>query len=39
MGKQGMLADIELLVDGETLTNILADSAEELASLTATLNS
>jgi HD-like signal output (HDOD) protein len=38
MGKQGMLADIDLLVDGETLTSILADSAEEVASLMATLN-
>lgn len=34
---KGMEADIDLLVDGETLSSILADSAEEVASLTAAL--
>ena len=37
-GCKGMTADIDLQVDGETLSQILADSAEEVASLTAALN-
>ena len=39
MSNKGMTADIDLLVDGETLSSILAESAEEVASLTAALNS
>jgi hypothetical protein len=38
MGSRGMIADIDLQVDGETLSQILADSAEEVASLMAALN-
>lgn len=37
ISNKGMLADIDLLVDGETLSSILADSAEEVASLTGAL--
>lgn len=37
MSCKGMVADIDLQVDGETLSGILADSAEEVASLTAAL--
>lgn len=39
MSNKGMSADIDLLVDGETLSSILAESAEEVDSLTAALNS
>ena len=39
MSNKGMSADIDLLVDGETLSSILAESAEEVESLTAALNS
>ncbi|NTV69780.1 MAG: HDOD domain-containing protein [Azonexaceae bacterium] len=38
MSNKGMRADIDLLVDGETLSSILAESAEEVASLSAALN-
>jgi len=37
MSCKGMVADIDLQVDGEMLSSILADSAEEVASLTAAL--
>lgn len=37
LGRQGVEADIDLLVDGEELSSILADSAEEVASLIAAL--
>lgn len=39
MSSKGMIADIDQLVDGETLSSILAESAEEVESLTAALNS
>jgi hypothetical protein len=37
MSRKGMAAEIELLVDDETLSTILAESAEEVASLSAAL--
>jgi len=37
MGRKGMVVDIEQQVDGEELSAILADSAEEVASLIAAL--
>ncbi|MBS1145091.1 MAG: hypothetical protein H6R14_2497 [Proteobacteria bacterium] len=37
MSSKGMVADIDLLIGDNTLSNILADSAEEVASLTAEL--
>lgn len=37
MSRQGMAADLELVIDDETLSGILADSAEEVASLSAAL--
>lgn len=39
MSNKGMTADIDLLVDGETLSSILAESADEVDSLCAALNS
>lgn len=39
MSRKGMAADIDLLVDDEMLSSILADSAEEVDSLTAALKS
>lgn len=39
MGNKGIAADIDLLVDGDTLSAILAESADEVASLIAALNS
>ncbi|MBS1129982.1 MAG: putative signal transduction protein [Proteobacteria bacterium] len=39
MGCKGMAADINLQVDGDTLSAILLDSAEEVESLTSLLNS
>jgi len=37
MSHNGVAVDIDLLIDDETLSSILADSAEEVASLTAAL--
>ena len=37
MGRKGMAPDIDLQIDDETLSSILADAAEEVASLTAAL--
>jgi len=37
MSRKGMAAEIDLLVDDETLSSILADSAEEVESLSAAL--
>ena len=37
MSRQGMEAEIEILIDEDTLTEILAESAEEVASLSAAL--
>lgn len=37
MGRKGMTADIDLQIDDETLSSILADAAEEVESLTAAL--
>jgi len=37
MSRQGMPVELEVLIDDETLTEILAESAEEVASLTAAL--
>lgn len=37
MGRKGIAPDIDLQIDDETLTGILADAAEEVASLTAAL--
>ena len=37
MSRKGMAAEIELLIDGETLSQILAESADEVASLSAAL--
>ena len=39
MSRKGMSAELELLIDDETLTGILAESAEEVASLCAALKS
>jgi len=39
MSRKGMAADIDLLVDDEMLSSILADSAEEVDSLSAALKS
>lgn len=37
MSRKGMAVDLEMLIDDETLTQILAESAEEVASLSAAL--
>jgi hypothetical protein len=37
MSRKGMAAELELLIDDEMLSHILADSAEEVDSLTAAL--
>lgn len=37
MSRRGMTVELELLIDDETLTDILAESAEEVASLSAAL--
>jgi hypothetical protein len=37
MGRKGIAADLDLQIDDETLTGILADAAEEVDSLTAAL--
>lgn len=37
MSRQGMAVELELLIDDQTLTDILAESAEEVASLTSAL--
>jgi hypothetical protein len=37
MGRKGIVADIDLQIDDETLTSILADAAEEVESLSAAL--
>ena len=37
MSRKGMNVELEVLIDDETLTSILAESAEEVASLTAAL--
>jgi len=37
MSRKGMPVEIELLVDDDTLSHILAESAEEVASLTSAL--
>ena len=37
MSRKGMAVELELVIDDETLTGILAESAEEVASLTAAL--
>ena len=37
MSRQGMAVELEVLIDDETLTSILAESAEEVASLCAAL--
>jgi HD-like signal output (HDOD) protein len=39
MSRKGMSAELELLIDDETLSGILAESAEEVASLCAALKS
>lgn len=39
MSRKGMNVELELLIDDDTLTGILAESAEEVASLCAALNS
>ena len=39
MSRKGMAVELELLIDDETLTGILAESAEEVASLCAALKS
>ena len=39
MSRKGMAVELELLIDDETLTTILAESAEEVASLTSALKS
>ncbi len=39
MGRQGLAADIDQLVDGEELSVILADSADEVAALSGALQS
>ena len=39
MSRKGMSVELELLIDNETLTGILAESAEEVASLCAALKS
>jgi HD-like signal output (HDOD) protein len=38
MGRQGIEADIDLQIDDEMLSSILADAAEEVSSLTTALN-
>jgi len=39
MSRKGMIVELELLIDDETLTGILAESAEEVASLSSALKS
>jgi hypothetical protein len=37
MSRKGMAVELEVLIDDETLTSILAESVEEVASLSAAL--
>ena len=37
MSRKGMESEFEVLIDDETLSSILADSSEEVASLSAAL--
>jgi len=37
MSRKGMAVDLEMLIDDETLSQILAESADEVASLSAAL--